>query len=110
METESDEDGEAGAVHDLVMRRFGHGVGMSQRGAQWMAGHYGKNWQEILDFYYPGLSFEQMTWPEDALTDLAALPDSVGAARPEAHAEAHARAAAGARGGRALRQGDGGPR
>ena len=34
--------------------RYGHGVGMSQRGAEWMAKQYGKNYQEILAFYYPG--------------------------------------------------------
>ena len=34
--------------------RYGHGVGMSQRGAEWMAKHYGKNYHEILAFYYPG--------------------------------------------------------
>ena len=28
---------------------------MSQRGAQWMAEKYGKNFQEILEFYYPGM-------------------------------------------------------
>ncbi len=40
-------------------RRFGHGVGMSQRGAQQMAGAYGKTWREILAFYYPGLAFRE---------------------------------------------------
>lgn len=39
----------------LEARRFGHGVGMSQRGAQWMAGQYGKQFHEILSFYYPGM-------------------------------------------------------
>ncbi len=39
----------------LESRRFGHGVGMSQRGAQWMAGQYGKTFTEIMAFYYPGL-------------------------------------------------------
>ncbi len=34
--------------------RYGHGIGMSQRGAEWMAKQYGKNYQEILAFYYPG--------------------------------------------------------
>ena len=34
--------------------RYGHGVGMSQRGAEWMAKQYGKNYQEILAYYYPG--------------------------------------------------------
>ena len=39
----------------LESRRYGHGVGMSQRGAQWMAGYYGKLFHEILAFYYPGM-------------------------------------------------------
>ncbi len=66
----------------LIMRRFGHGAGMSQRGAQRMAGVHGIGWQQILAFYYPGLSFERMRWPDETMTDLAALPDGVGAARP----------------------------
>ena len=82
VETQADDEGAAQAF-TLVMRRFGHGVGMSQRGAQWMAGHYGMNWQQIIGFYYPGLSVQRMAWPEDALTELDALPDSVGAARPK---------------------------
>lgn len=40
----------------LQSRRFGHGVGMSQRGAQWMAGQYDMTCEEILAFYYPGMS------------------------------------------------------
>ncbi len=43
----------------LESRRYGHGVGMSQRGAQWMAAQYGKNYQEILNFYYPGMQLKQ---------------------------------------------------
>lgn len=39
----------------IEARRYGHGVGMSQRGAQWMAAEYGKSYQEILKFYYPGM-------------------------------------------------------
>ena len=46
----------------ICMRRFGHGVGMSQRGAQWMASEYGKDHLEILQFYYPGMSFETVQW------------------------------------------------
>ena len=38
----------------LTARRFGHGVGMSQRGAQQMAAE-GLTYDQILDFYYPGL-------------------------------------------------------
>ena len=37
----------------LTAGRFGHGVGMSQRGAQQMA-RSEKTFQEILSFYYPG--------------------------------------------------------
>ena len=40
----------------LQARRYGHGVGMSQRGAQWMAGKYGKLFHEIMAFYYPGMT------------------------------------------------------
>ena len=48
----------------LEARRYGHGVGMSQRGAQWMAGSYGKNFEEILSFYYPGMQLKQYTEKE----------------------------------------------
>lgn len=44
-------------------RRYGHGVGMSQRGAQWMALMYQKSYQEILAFYYPGMTL--MRYPEE---------------------------------------------
>ncbi|MFK9093647.1 SpoIID/LytB domain-containing protein [Bacillus salipaludis] len=37
----------------------GHGVGMSQWGAQYMA-KAGKNYEEILKFYYPGISIIKM--------------------------------------------------
>ncbi len=38
----------------LTARRYGHGVGMSQRGAQQM-GKEGLTYDQILEFYYPGL-------------------------------------------------------
>ena len=44
----------------MEARRYGHGVGMSQRGAEWMAGRYGKTYEEILAFYYPGMEFRQV--------------------------------------------------
>ena len=56
------------------MRRYGHGVGMSQRGAQWMAGEYGKSYQEILAFYYPGLTFETQNLVSGQQEALGALP------------------------------------
>ena len=66
----------------ISMRRFGHGVGMSQRGAQWMAGEYGMDYIEILNFYYPGMTLETIDWPEVELTPLEELPESIGFARP----------------------------
>lgn len=38
---------------DFEVKGHGHGVGMSQRGAQYMA-QQGKNWREILEWYYKG--------------------------------------------------------
>ena len=74
--------GSGGKSFTIIMRRFGHGVGMSQRGAQQMAGAYDKSWLDILSFYYPGMSVERIRWPEEALTAIGELPDNVGAARP----------------------------
>ena len=45
-----------GSAFMFESRRFGHGVGMSQRGAQQMASKYGMTYQQILAFYYPGLT------------------------------------------------------
>jgi len=44
-----------GSAFMFESRRFGHGVGMSQRGAQQMAAKYGMTFQQILEFYYPGM-------------------------------------------------------
>lgn len=35
-------------------KKTGHGVGMSQAGASYAAGALGKDYREILAFYYPG--------------------------------------------------------
>ena len=51
---------EQGDAFVVEARRYGHGVGMSQRGAEWMAGRYGKTYEEILAFYYPGMEFRQV--------------------------------------------------
>lgn len=40
----------------LEARRYGHGVGLSQRGAEWMAKTYSWTYEQILRFYYPGIS------------------------------------------------------
>ena len=74
---------EEGDGYTIQLRRFGHGVGMSQRGAQRMAGVEGMDWIEILRFYYPGMALEKIDWDYPELEALSALPDSVGRARPE---------------------------
>ncbi|MCR4621515.1 MAG: SpoIID/LytB domain-containing protein [Clostridiales bacterium] len=73
---EEDED-----AFTLISRRFGHGVGMSQRGAQTMAGKHHKEAEEILSFYYPGLEWYKIDWKQSSLVPLSALPDSLGYAR-----------------------------
>lgn len=44
-----------GSAFLIESRRFGHGVGMSQRGAEQMARQYGMTYKQILAFYYPGM-------------------------------------------------------
>lgn len=44
----------------FTTRGYGHGVGMSQYGANVLAGE-GKTWQEILQWYYSGVSIEPYT-------------------------------------------------
>ena len=46
----------------LESRRYGHGVGMSQRGAQYMAGVYNWKYDQILRFYYPGMTLEETAY------------------------------------------------
>ena len=45
----------------LTAGRYGHGVGMSQRGAQYQASEGKKNYREILNFYYPGAKLKKYT-------------------------------------------------
>ena len=73
---------DGGNAFRLVMRRFGHGVGMSQRGAQQMAAAHGMDYLEILKFYYPGVSIQAMTWPDSPLTALSEDGEALGASRP----------------------------
>lgn len=70
------EDAENGFT--LISRRFGHGAGMSQRGAQTMAGQHGKSCEEILEFYYPGTELYEIRWSESSLKKLSELPSGVG--------------------------------
>lgn len=50
-----------GSAFMFESRRFGHGVGMSQRGAQQMAGKYNMTCPQILAFYYPGMEVMMYT-------------------------------------------------
>ncbi len=51
---------DAGDAFEISMTRYGHGVGLSQRGAQQMAEKNGFTYQQILDFYYPGMELKKM--------------------------------------------------
>ena len=48
----------AGRAWEVEGRGWGHGVGMSQWGAQGAASKEGKRYTEILEFYYPGTTME----------------------------------------------------
>ena len=65
----------------IEARRYGHGVGMSQRGAQQMASSYGKTYTEILKFYYPGMELRRIGWDTQELPTIEELPSSAFAAR-----------------------------
>ncbi len=54
----------------LEARRFGHGVGLSQRGAQYMAAHEHWPFDRILEFYYPGMKLMQGTSGKTRLSTL----------------------------------------
>ena len=56
----------------LYHARYGHGVGMSQRGAQQMAS-LGKTYREILGYYYPGATMGTMAY---------VFPETVGTTQP----------------------------
>jgi hypothetical protein len=66
----------------LINRRYGHGVGMSQRGAQQMAGTHQMDYLSILQFYYPGLELVQVQWTYKELNPADILPESLGYAAP----------------------------
>lgn len=61
---------EHGNVYELQSRRYGHGVGMSQRGAQTMALNYGWTYEQILRFYYPGMEIGTIRYVYTAPTSL----------------------------------------
>ncbi len=73
----------------IEARRFGHGVGMSQRGAQRMAAVYGWNYRQILHFYYSGVTLRRAPLtavtpapPEDYDFDATPGPPPTATPRP----------------------------
>ena len=61
----------------IVFRRWGHGIGMSQRGAQTMASAYGKSYAQILDFYYPGTTLKTLSLSRDGGHSAVSVEDEV---------------------------------
>lgn len=47
------------------VKGYGHGVGMSQHGADYMAGQ-GKSYQDIIKWYYKGVDIEDYKWSNTA--------------------------------------------
>jgi peptidoglycan hydrolase-like amidase len=45
----------------IESRRYGHGVGLSQRGAEWMALKDNVTFAQILQFYFPSMKLVKMT-------------------------------------------------
>ena len=73
-------DGETITAFALSMRRYGHGCGLSQRGAQQRAksvaeGGGGQTYDEILSFYYPGTTLTTLTLTRPTLTEITPAPD-----------------------------------
>jgi stage II sporulation protein D len=66
---------QAGALH-FVGRGFGHGIGMSQFGAEGM-GRSGKNYHQILAFYYPGTTMSKVANRANIRVQLSAAPHRV---------------------------------
>ncbi|MGN0185595.1 MAG: SpoIID/LytB domain-containing protein [Aristaeellaceae bacterium] len=64
----------------VTLRRWGHGIGMSQRGAQAMARDYGMSAQEILSFYYPGTELRSVSLAGASYASPAGGGDAVAAA------------------------------
>jgi len=62
------------SAFDIQTRRYGHGVGLSQRGAQQMAGAEGFSWRQIIAFYYPGMTLAEKEYVRKPLPALGALP------------------------------------
>ncbi len=60
---------------NLYHRRYGHGIGLSQRGAQQRA-KAGQTYAQILQFYYPNTTFETLNISPPGLQTPAAQGDT----------------------------------
>ena len=56
----------------LQARRFGHGVGLSQRGAQRMAAKEGWGYRQILRYYYQGITLKRVSYTYQTAKALSA--------------------------------------
>ena len=70
----------------LASARYGHGVGLSQRGAEYQAKKDNRGFEEILSFYYPGAKLKQYSRESAPLPTpdpaLAVTPGPVPTATP----------------------------
>lgn len=76
-----------GTYYYIYHLRYGHGVGLSQRGAQQRAAE-GQSYSQILSFYYPGAqltatnAISEPQNPVNALSGTVIAPPAIGAAEP----------------------------
>ena len=56
----------------LEARRYGHGVGLSQRGAQRMAAREGWGYRQILRYYYQGITLRRVRYTYQSAAALSA--------------------------------------
>lgn len=66
------QDSSGATGYNVVNRRYGHGIGMSQRGAQQMANE-GKTYEEIIAFYFQGTA---LTTYETSVPELPSRGDT----------------------------------
>ena len=64
---------ETDTAFNLYHRRYGHGIGLSQRGAQQRA-NKGQTYQDILSFYYPNTTYGVLDISAPVLTAIDSAP------------------------------------
>lgn len=66
---------ESNGYYYLTLARYGHGVGMSQRGAQQMAKE-GASYEEIIHFYFDDVSLPKLDFEREELTTYVPVSSS----------------------------------